>query len=92
MHHEAGLTTGDADEAAMKRTLASRAADVYVLASSEAAIPQAMAEIQTILRREHRIPPGKPNDFRIRVDGFSAELQPGRNPAVIVDMHVDAKP
>ncbi|MEU4695324.1 DeoR/GlpR family DNA-binding transcription regulator [Actinoplanes sp. NPDC023714] len=35
VHHEAGLTTGDADEAAMKRTLASRAADVIVLASSE---------------------------------------------------------
>lgn len=35
VHHEAGLTTGDADEAAMKRTLAGRAADVFVLASSE---------------------------------------------------------
>ncbi|WP_433825546.1 DeoR/GlpR family DNA-binding transcription regulator [Actinoplanes sp. CA-015351] len=35
VHHEAGLTTGDADEAAMKRILAARAADVYVLASSE---------------------------------------------------------
>ncbi|MEU4557973.1 DeoR/GlpR family DNA-binding transcription regulator [Actinoplanes sp. NPDC023936] len=35
VHHEAGLTTGDADEAAMKRTLASRAADTFVLASSE---------------------------------------------------------
>ncbi|WP_328477362.1 DeoR/GlpR family DNA-binding transcription regulator [Actinoplanes sp. NBC_00393] len=35
VHHEAGLTTGDADEAAMKRTLATRAADTYVLASSE---------------------------------------------------------
>lgn len=33
-----------------------------------------------------------PFDFRIRVDGFSAELEPGRNPSVIVDMHVDAKP
>jgi putative ABC transport system permease protein len=43
-----------------------RLEDIYVLASSEAAIPQAMAEIQTILRREHRILPGKPNDFRIR--------------------------
>ena len=31
----AGLTTGDADEAAMKRALASRAAETYVLASSE---------------------------------------------------------
>jgi DeoR/GlpR family transcriptional regulator of sugar metabolism len=35
VHPEAGLTTGDADEAAMKRTLARRAADTYVLASSE---------------------------------------------------------
>jgi DeoR/GlpR family transcriptional regulator of sugar metabolism len=35
VHHEAGLTTGDADEAAMKRTLARQAADTYVLASSE---------------------------------------------------------
>lgn len=35
VHPRAGLTTGDADEAAMKRTLAGRAADTYVLASSE---------------------------------------------------------
>jgi DeoR/GlpR family transcriptional regulator of sugar metabolism len=35
VHHQAGLTTGDPDEAAMKRTLAARAADTYVLASSE---------------------------------------------------------
>ena len=35
VHHEAGLTTGDPDEAAMKRILAGRAADTYVLASSE---------------------------------------------------------
>ena len=35
VHDRAGLTTGDADEAAMKRVLASRAADTYVLASSE---------------------------------------------------------
>ncbi|GAA0506058.1 DeoR family transcriptional regulator [Paractinoplanes deccanensis] len=35
VHHQAGLTTGDPDEAAMKRTLASRAADTYVLASAE---------------------------------------------------------
>nr|WP_221380220.1 DeoR/GlpR family DNA-binding transcription regulator [Actinoplanes polyasparticus] len=35
VHHRAGLTTGDADEAAMKRTLASRAAETYVLASAE---------------------------------------------------------
>jgi DeoR/GlpR family transcriptional regulator of sugar metabolism len=35
VHDQAGLTTGDPDEAAMKRVLASRAADTYVLASSE---------------------------------------------------------
>ena len=35
VHPEAGLTTGDADEAAMKRLLARRAADTYVLASAE---------------------------------------------------------
>jgi DeoR/GlpR family transcriptional regulator of sugar metabolism len=35
VHPEAGLTTGDADEAAMKRTLAHQAADTYVMASSE---------------------------------------------------------
>jgi len=35
VHPEHGLTTGDPEEAAMKRTLAGRAADTYVLASSE---------------------------------------------------------
>ncbi|UTT63593.1 DeoR/GlpR family DNA-binding transcription regulator [Microcella humidisoli] len=35
VHDEAGLTTGDLDEAAVKRALADRAADVYVLASRE---------------------------------------------------------
>ncbi|GAA2216071.1 DeoR/GlpR family DNA-binding transcription regulator [Nonomuraea monospora] len=35
VHPEAGLTTGDADEAAMKRALARQAADTYVLGSAE---------------------------------------------------------
>ncbi|MFH9740292.1 DeoR/GlpR family DNA-binding transcription regulator [Streptomyces roseolus] len=35
VHPEVGLTTADADEAAMKRALSARAADTYVLASSE---------------------------------------------------------
>ncbi len=35
VHQTAGLTTGDAEEAAMKRALAGRAAETYVLASSE---------------------------------------------------------
>lgn len=35
VHPEQGLTTGDPEEAAMKRALAARAADTYVLASRE---------------------------------------------------------
>lgn len=35
VHPTAGLTTGDAEEAAMKRALASRAAETYVLGSDE---------------------------------------------------------
>jgi DeoR/GlpR family transcriptional regulator of sugar metabolism len=35
VHPEAGLTTGDVEEAAMKRALAARAADTYIMASSE---------------------------------------------------------
>ena len=35
IHPQAGLTTGDSDEAAMKRALARRAADTYVLGSTE---------------------------------------------------------
>ena len=39
VHSIAGLTTGDADEAAMKRTFAGRAAETYVLASNRSAQP-----------------------------------------------------
>src|SRR3982750_4599425 len=39
---------------------------INVLAPSEAMIPQTMADIQKILRREHRIPIGRPDDFQIR--------------------------
>ena len=35
IHPDEGLTTGDPDEAAMKRTLAGRAAETYVLGSEE---------------------------------------------------------
>ena len=39
---------------------------INVLAPSEAMIPQTMTEIQKILRREHRLMPGRPDDFRIQ--------------------------
>jgi DeoR/GlpR family transcriptional regulator of sugar metabolism len=62
VHHRAGLTTGDPDEAAMKRALAGRAAETYVLASAEkigAASPfevlplTAVAGVVTDLPAEH---------------------------------------
>ena len=43
-----------------------RVRSISVLARSEAEIPEAMADVQKILRREHRIRPGKENDFTIR--------------------------
>jgi putative ABC transport system permease protein len=40
--------------------------DIFVLAASEPQIPQAMAEIESALRRAHHIRAGAPDDFRIR--------------------------
>ncbi|HEX2781268.1 MAG TPA: ABC transporter permease [Gemmatimonadaceae bacterium] len=39
---------------------------INVLAPSEAQIPETMAEIQKILRREHQLRPGRDDDFQIR--------------------------
>jgi putative ABC transport system permease protein len=39
---------------------------INVVARSEAEIPATMAEIQKIMRREHRLLPGRPDDFEIR--------------------------
>ena len=43
-----------------------RIRSISVLAPSEALIPQTMGEIQSIVRREHRLRPGQPDDFSIR--------------------------
>ena len=43
-----------------------RLRQIGVLAASEAEIPNAMAEIQRVLRREHRLRVGVPDDFQIR--------------------------
>jgi putative ABC transport system permease protein len=43
-----------------------RIRQIGVIASSEATIPNTMAEIQKVLRREHRLPPGRDDDFQIR--------------------------
>ena len=43
-----------------------RIRSISVLASSEEKIPDTMAEIQKILRREHKLRQGRPDDFTIR--------------------------
>jgi putative ABC transport system permease protein len=43
-----------------------RVRSISVLAISEQRIPEAMADIQRVLRREHRIRAGRPDDFNIR--------------------------
>jgi putative ABC transport system permease protein len=43
-----------------------RLASISALAESEDKIPEAMAEIQRVLRRQHRIRQGQPDDFQIR--------------------------
>ena len=43
----------------------SRLNSISVLAPSEELIPQTMAEIQRILRRTHKLRPGRPDNFRI---------------------------
>ena len=43
-----------------------RLRSISVLAMSEPRIPEAMADIQRILRREHRTRQGRPDDFQIR--------------------------
>jgi putative ABC transport system permease protein len=43
-----------------------RLRSISVLAQSEEKIPDAMADIQRVLRREHRLVRGKPDDFQIR--------------------------
>jgi len=43
-----------------------RLRNINVLARTEEAIPDAMAEVQKILRREHRLRQGAPDDFQMR--------------------------
>ena len=43
-----------------------RLRSIGVLARTEARIPEAMADVQRILRREHRLRPERPDNFQIR--------------------------
>ncbi len=72
VHPEAGLTTADADEAAMKRALSARAADTYILASSEkigTASPYRVLPWESITGLLTDADPGDPTVGRIRALG-----------------------
>ena len=43
-----------------------RLRSISVLAQTEDKIPEAMADVQKVLRRQHRLVPSKPDDFQIR--------------------------
>jgi putative ABC transport system permease protein len=43
-----------------------RLRSISVLAENEEKIPEAMADVQRVLRREHRLAQGRPDDFQIR--------------------------
>jgi DeoR/GlpR family transcriptional regulator of sugar metabolism len=62
VHPTHGLTTGDADEAAMKRTLASRAAETYVLASAEKLGAASRYQVLPLSAVSGIITDGSPND------------------------------
>ena len=72
VHPEAGLTTGDPDEAAMKRALARRAAETYVLASVEkigAASPYAVLPLHAVTGVITDAPTDDPVVERLRAAG-----------------------
>jgi putative ABC transport system permease protein len=43
-----------------------RLANISVLAATEERVPEAMAEISKLLRRQHKIRPGRPDNFSVR--------------------------
>ncbi|MFG2696157.1 DeoR/GlpR family DNA-binding transcription regulator [Kitasatospora sp. NPDC048407] len=72
VHPDAGLTTGDADEAAMKRALAARAAETWILASAEkigAASPFRVLPWDRITGLITDAPPTHPALERLTADG-----------------------
>jgi DeoR/GlpR family transcriptional regulator of sugar metabolism len=72
VHHRAGLTTGDPDEAAMKRALAARAAETYVLASAEkvgAASPFSVLPLSDVAGVITDVPASDPEMLRLVKSG-----------------------
>ncbi len=71
---DSGLTTGDADEAAMKRALANRAAETYVLASAEkvgAASPYLVLPVREVTGIVTDSPATDPTIIELRDQGVT---------------------
>ena len=74
VHPDEGLTTGDAEEAAMKRALAARAADTVVLASAEkigAASRYRVLGVRDVAGIVTDVPPDNPSIVRLRAEGVT---------------------
>lgn len=74
VHHEAGLTTGDGEDAAMKRAMAARAAETWVLASAEkigAASPFAVLGWPEVSGIVTDAPPDHPEIRRLTAAGVA---------------------
>lgn len=66
VHPDAGLSTGDAEEAAVKRALHERAADTVVLASSEKLMAASPFQITTLNELGLLVVPAKTDDKLLR--------------------------
>jgi DeoR/GlpR family transcriptional regulator of sugar metabolism len=81
VHPDAGLTTGDAEEAAVKRALHERSAETVVLASAEklmTASPFLVASLADISLLV--VPPGTPNRVVRALRGGGAKVQRAHTP------------
>jgi len=87
VHHEAGLTTGDADEAAMKRALARRAADTYVLASAEKLGTASRFSVLPLTAVSGVVTDAAPDESAVRqlLEAGARLVGPGHAPAVVDD-------
>lgn len=66
VHPKAGLSTGDAEEAAVKRALHERAADTIVLASAEKLMAASPFQITTLNQLSMLVVPAKTDDKMLR--------------------------
>lgn len=76
VHPTAGLTTGDADEAAMKRALSRRAAETYVLASVEKIGAVSRYQVLPLTEVAAVVTDGPPSDTLTALAGAGVAVLP----------------